>query len=501
MHLTSAKSESMKTLAFLVTAILLTLLVCQGFSEFQSATIPTSGAIFIDEKNYVKPFGFRIADMMADLLTPNFDDKSSASQWQAGLDDLAAASSNGEITHVQMRIWWSLKIDSQGNPGDDFITPKLGSADGLDSPWGTQWSIMNNDTWKRWYFGYIARGQQPLAYGPSAIQRLRDKGFKMELAISGAWGESGDLAKPGGSNASIGGWGAREANFPNWIAAGGGDQFLENYKNNVLLPVANFAKDYLQDGDIFSLSFEMSYPTSDFTWSHNAKWNSTIDAVRDVFRAAGKRIVLTLDHCGWFDDFSLGYDTVKLLNASAPIGSDNKGISGAKYLGNLDFISFSNWLPLILQSEMKTTWADTDVTWLVDHWFSNPNFDQVGTGYSSVPRVAGRDIIADCRALAQVMGRLVLQNTGWESRHGFLYTSPRRGSGTTPDSMEQRVAWASQLAAIWDSRSNYTAWCAGQDFERYCRDKADDPNSLDTSWRGAPAQTAIIDGIKDVLAH
>jgi hypothetical protein len=484
-----------------VAIILLSILVSQAIGASMSVTIHNSGIIVVSESDYVRPFGFRIADMMTDLLPPNFDDRSSATQWEAALDDLAAASPNGEITHVQMRIWWSLKIDSQGNPGDDFITPKLGSADGLGNPWGTQWSIMINNTWKRWYFGCIAPDQQPLAYGPSAIQRLRAKGFKLELAISGAWGESGDLAKPGGSSASIGGWGAREANFPNWIAAGGGDQFLENYKNNVLLPVANFAKDYLQDGDIFSLSFEMSYPTSDFTWSHNAKWSETINAVRDVFRAAGKRIVLTLDHCGWFDDFGLGYDAVKLLNASAPITSGNKGISGAKYLSNLDFISFSNWLPLILQSEMKTTWADTDVPWLVNHWYSNPNLDKVGTGYSAVPRVAGRDFIADCRALAQVMGKLVLQNTGWESSRGFLYHSPNRVSGATADLMEQRVAWASQVSAIWDSRSNYTSWCAGQDFERYCGDKAANPNSLDTSWRGAPAETVIINGINNVLAH
>jgi hypothetical protein len=490
----------MRNLTF-ATIVLLSILASEVVVAYQSATIRNSGSIAVTESSYVKPFAFRIADMMTDLLPPNFDDRSSATAWQAALDDLAAASPNGEITHVQMRIWWSLKIDSQGNAGDDFITPKLGSADGIGNPWGTQWSIMINDTWKRWYFGYIAPGQSPLAYGPSAIERLRAKGFKLELAVSGAWGESGDLAKPGGSTAAIGGWGAREANFPAWIAAGGGNQFLENYKNNVLLPAANFAKGYLQDGDIFSLSFEMSYPTSDFTWLHNAKWNSTIDAVRNVFRVAGKRIVLTLDHCGWFDDFGLGYDAVKLLSASAPIGSDNKGISGAKYLGNLDFISFSNWLPLILQSEMKTTWADTDVPWLVNHWFSNPNFPKVGTGYGGVPSGGNRDIIADCRALAQVMGKLILQNTGWESSHGFLYHSPNRVGGTTSDSMEQRVAWASQVAAIWDSRSNYTSWCAGQDFERYCRDKAADPNSLDTSWRGAPAETVIIDGIKNVLAH
>jgi hypothetical protein len=468
----------------------------------QSVSINSTGLISnsVPNEYEVTPFSIRIADMMTDLVNPNFDDRSSAMQWQAALDNLSAASPNGEITHVQMRVWWSLMIDNQGNPGDNFITPRLGSTDGIGNPWGTQWSIMMNDTWKRWYFGYIAPGQQPLPYGPGAIQRLRNKNFKLELAVSGAWGEGPTaLAKPGGDTCNIGGWGAREANFPNWIAAGGGDQFLENYKNNVLLPVANFVKDYLQDGDIFSLSFEMSYPTADFTWSHNAKWNETINAVRDVFSAAGKHIILTLDHCGWYDDYGLGYDAVKLLNPSAPLGSSNKGMAGAKYLANLDFISFSNWLPLVLQSEMKTTWADTDVPNLVNHWFANPNFEKPGTGYSAVPAVEGRDIIADCRALAQVMGKLILQNTGWESSHGFLYHSPNRVSGATVDLMEQRVAWAAQLGAIADNRSQWQTWCAGQDFERYCEDKATNPTNLGASWRNAPAQEAIISGIRSIL--
>jgi len=499
--------------AAVVAVILFALFLSPALSIVENQrTIANSGTIALREKDYVQPFGFRIADMMTDLLPPNFDFEPEANAWQAALNDLKAASPNGEITHVQLRIWWSLLIDEYGNTGDNFITPKLGSNDGKGNEWGTQWSIMrrkmtstgnqipadpNTPIWKRWYFGQGV----PLAYGPSAVERIHDAGLKVELAVSGAWGEGPTgLAKPGGDTCNIGGWDEKESSYPEWIAAGGGDQFIENYKNNVLLPVANFAKDYLQDGDIFSLSFEMVYPTADFTWSHNAKWNETINAVRDVFRAAGKRIVLTLDHCGWFDDTSLGYDAVKLQNPSAPLGSSNKGISGAKYLANLDFISFSNWLPLVLQSEMKTTWADTDVPWLVNHWFANPNFYKVGTGYGDVPAVIGRDIVADMRALSQVMGKLVLQNTGWESSHGFLYNSPNRVSSTV-DLKEQRVAWAAQLGALDDNRSQWQSWCAGQDFERYAEDKATDPTNLGASWHNAPAQTAIIDGIRSILSQ
>jgi hypothetical protein len=485
----------MKSATIAAIIILFLVLDCQAFAltGFQSTTIHSSGTIFVDEKSYVKPFGFRIADMMADLIQPNFDDESSASQWQAALNDLAAASPNGEITHVQMRIWWDLQ--------DGFIVPQLYSTDSYGNLWGGQWVIMNNETWKRWYFGYIAPGQPPLAYGPSAVQRIHGKGFKFELAISGAW-ENGDMVKPGGdhdfggspSTAGVGGWGAREANNANWTAAGGGDQFLTNYENNVLLPVANFVKDYLQDGDIFCMSFEMSYPTADFTWSHNSKWVQIINDVRQVFRSAGKRIVLTLDHCGWFDDSSLGYTAVKILNPNAPIDASQQGISGASYLGNLDFVSVSWWLPLILQEQVPANWTDADIPWVTNAWFNNTNFDSVG-----IPRIAGRDMIADLRAFSQVTGRLVIMNTGWENRHGFLYTSPSRYSSNTPDNEEQRVAWAAQLAAIQDPRSNFTAWCAGQDFERYCRDKSAEPDFIDTSWRNAPAESAIIAGIRSIV--
>jgi hypothetical protein len=247
----------------------------------------------------------------------------------------------------------------------------------------------------------------------------------------------------------------------------------------------------------------MSYPTADFEWNHNAKWDQIINDVRNVFKAAGKNIILTIDNCGWFDDSGLGYNAVKYLNSSeATVNASDQGISGATFLANLDFISFSNWLPLILQSQEKTTWNDSDVSWLINCWFANPNFYKTGV----YPYVIGRNIFDDCRALSKVMtstydpnGTLVLMNTGWESSHGFLYHSPNRVANATVDLEEQKVAWAAQLGALADPRSQWQSWCAGQDFERYVEDKATDPTDLSTSWRNAPAQAVIIDGIDKIL--
>lgn len=461
-----------------LTICLVSVLTIGTFSSalLSPLTIGSQGSIFIPEEDYVRPFGFRIADIMVDILLPNFDDRSYSSNWQAALDDLAATSPNDEITHVQLRIFW--KIDP--NNRSTWEHPTLGSND------PTQQAVMNN--WKRWLFG---AGTPSLAYGPSAVQRIRQAGFKLELCMSVCWNPGvGTLADA----TPVWDWGGREADY-----SFNGELFLDNYLNNVLLPVVNFVKDYFGNGDILMLGFEMVYPTADFAWSHNQKWISIIDTVRSTFRSAGKSVVLTIDHCGWFDDFGLGYNAVKLRNAQAPISSNKPGISGASYLGRLDFISVSWWLPLILSQEVPSTWNETDISWVSDAWFNNKNFFKVGTGYGGVPGVYGRDVIADFRALTVVMNKTMLLNTGWENCHGFLSTSPRRASSTV-DNQEQRLAWKAQLAAIRDQRSNYTAWCAGQDFERYCRDKAAQPSSIDTSWRNAPAQEAIISDIRVITS-
>lgn len=450
-----------------------------------ATVIRCEGSVLADGGFYVRPFGFRIADMMADLLRPDFDDRSYSTSWQQALDDLAEASPNGEITHVQMRIWWDLS--------DDFITPQLWSLDGAQNP------IMQDENWKRWYFGYIAPEDPPLAYGPCALERIRAKGFKYELAISGAW--EGDVVKPGGTNTPVGAWGARESDYPSWIEAGGGDQFLENYKNNVLLPVANFVKDYLQDGDIFSLSFEMTYPTADFTWSHNAKWTAIVAEIRQVFIDAGKSGVIIGSHeCSWYDDFGLGHDSVKIINSSAPLGSSYEGISGATWLKTLDLVIISWWNPVILASEVPSVWNDSHISLVVEAWYHNKQEPKVGTGYSGVPAVFDRDYVQDLRVFSQLMGVKVLLNTGYENRHGMIAQNPRRSGLYTPDSQEQRIAWIGQIRALTDpDRSNYTSWLAGQDFERYVRDKAVYPDRMDASWRNAPAETAIIEEIRAIV--
>ena len=203
----------------------LSILLLNEASAFLSCTsiVTSRGSIFIPGIYYVKPFGFRIADMMVDLLPPDFDDKWYSAAWQAALDDLASASPNGEITHVQQRIFW--RVDPADRSTWEY--PQLGSND------PSQQNVMNN--WTRWFFG---AGDQPLVYGPSAAQRIRQAGFKLELCMSTCWNPGvGTLADA----IPVWRWGGREADY-NFS----GELFLDNYLNNVLLPVVNLVKDYLE---------------------------------------------------------------------------------------------------------------------------------------------------------------------------------------------------------------------------------------------------------------
>jgi len=428
----------------------------------------------------VGTFQFRIADFMADILVPDFDSQFEADIWQLALDDLRQASPNGEITHVQMRIWETYAIDN--DTGGIVVPPHLGSSD------YEQNRVMQN--WQRWYFGF----GDPLIYGPSAAERIHNAGFNMEFSISVAWDQTNRNTIT--DNTRVFAWGARESDFPLFD----GELYLQYYMDNVLRPTAQFlaSNPNFVSGDIFMLALEMVYPTADFTWNHNSQWFTMINETRQIFQNAGKDILLTVDHAGWFDDEGLGYNAVKQLNPEAPITSDRKGISGATYLGDLDFVSVSWWLPLVLASEVPSTWSERDISWVTEAWFNNKNFDKVGTGYNGTLRIAGRNMIADMRALATVMNKRILLNTGWENRHGFIASSPRGGSNIT-DPLEQKLAWMSQLIALGDkARSKPEQWLAGQDFERYTRDKSLFPDYIDTSWWNAPAQSAIMAEIRAI---
>jgi len=463
----------MTRIMIVATCTLWVLLICQAYCLEPAVSINGRGQIFITERLRVNQFGFRIADMMVDLLSPNLDDRYCANSWQQGLDDLKTASPNGEITHVQLRTFWKIPNISDQTT---WNTPLLGA---YDEPNGGQQAMVDN--WKNWIFGSPT---EP-AYEPCVAKRIHNAGFKLEFCLSTAWTGNGTIAD------SIPVFNDRnESDYPSF----NGELFLQNYMDNCLIPVTQFlaSSPNFLSGDIFMLSFEMCYPYCDFAWSHNEKWTSIIQTVRDIFRAAGKSVPLTIDHNSWYNDFGLGYNAVKLLNADAPIDAETRGISGASYLKELDFISLSFWLELLREEDIPTTWNDTHIDTLVlPAWSNCPRWYKVGTGYNSVPGQWGRDFLADFGALSKVMNDTkILLNTGWENGHETLYYSGRL-SGGSYDNEAQKVAWAGQVRAV-----RKQSWCAGQDFERYCEDKQSDPSLIDTSWRKSIAEAAIIQEIR-----
>ena len=406
---------------------------------------------------------------MVDLLPPNLDDNTYALAWQQALDDLASASANGEITHVQLRTFW--RIDPAVRSTWEY--PELGAVESA----GQQAMC---DNWQTWIFGTPT-------YGSSAAKRIHDAGFQLEFCLTTAWTDSGTVADA----TPVFDAGAKEADY-NFD----GDLFLRNYMDNCLRPMAQFlaSSQNFQNGDIFMLAFELCYPSADFMWLHNARWAQMIIEVRQIFSSVGKTgVMLTVDVSSWWDDQGLGYDSVKLQKPDAPIYETWKGISGATYLSQLDFISVSHWLPLLRLEDVPTIWSDSDVSWVAQAWRDNMNYFKLGTGYNVNPGVFGRDFIADYAALSTVLGgKKILMNSGWKNAHGTL-VNPHGGGAV--DNVEQKIAWAAQLLALKGQ-----SWCAGQDFERYCRDKAAQPTTVDTSWRKASAEQAIMAGIRNVLS-
>jgi len=439
-------------------------------------TISSEGSIFIPEILRVKKFGFRIADIMVDLIPPNFDDSWYENYWQQCLDDLVVASQNGETTHVQLRLFW--RIDPTNRTTWEY--PELGAG---DAPSGGQDLVMQH--WQSWIFG-----EPEPRYDPCAAERIHNAGLNLEICMSTSWypgnGTLADVLY------SVFGWDGREANAPEYPFDG--ELFLLNYMDNCLRPLAQFLANssYFLDGDIFMLGFEMGYPTADFTWLHNERWISMINEIRQIFRSAGKSVVLTIDHSGWYNDWGLGHDAVALLSDNPP---SLPGISGATYLAELDFISLSFWLEMLRDEDIPDVWDESYIdSIVVPAWYSCPRWFKTGTGHDAVPSEYGRNFIADFGALSQVMnGKKILLNTGYSNEHYTLVHSGRR-SGDSPDSMAQKVAWVGQIRALGNN-----SWCAGQDFERYVLDKAVYPDHIDNSWRNAPAQDAIIEEIQAIL--
>lgn len=466
-------------------------------AAFPPAVIRSSGSIGPIQTVNVDSLSLWIADFMADLLSPNFDSSGDAQRWQNALQDLIDAQHtpppNSEVTHIQMRIWYDINLGA-GSTAADWVNPYLGSADSGQTP------VMNNNQWQRWYFNR----DNNLQAGLSAAQRIHSAGLNMEFIVSGAWNRDiSDPAKPPPFFR-----GRREADYPEWMAAGGGETFLRNYYENVLRPVADFVAQSpnFVNGDIFGVALEMVYPEADFTWLHNDTWirminggtgstpylddDPTKPGIRRIFQDAGKGgVILTLQHQGWYDDYGLGYNAVKQINPSANLGTQYQGLSGASYLSVFDFISISEWVTVVRRQDAPpdgTPWNESGRYLFRDGWFNDLTYAKTGT-----PSQQGRNLIQDFATLSEVMnGTKILMNSGYESRHYAGVTWPPSG---TLDHTAQREAWAGHLLAL----ANQT-WCAGQDFERYTEDKAYNPNDSRTSWRNALAQDVIISIIASI---
>ena len=462
------------------------------FAALQSSTtIDAAGYILNDVSiNYT----YRIADFMVDILPPNMNSQSYANAWQDALNDLKTASPNGEITHVQMRTFWKTPGDT-GPDLDDASSwnyPEEGAYDTYNLPRGQMGMAAN---WQSWIFG------DPAPTYDCAAKRIHDAGLKVEFCLGGCWGGTDTIAGmiPVFHEDA-------EADYPSF----NGTTFLTNYMDDILRPMAQFlaSNDNFQNGDIFMLTFENWYHNQDvdFAWNHSDQWISMIEEIRQIFANAGKSgVLLTMDNTGWWDDFGLGATGLQVL-IDAGLAEDNQfdvgdtravGMSGCPYYSYLDFLSVSSWIGLLLPEQVPETWDESHVkSLIVPAWHNVLRFDKAGTGHGMIPAEEGRDLINDYWAVSQALGVPVLTNCGWTNGHSHLASSnPAGGSGGAYDQMAQKVAWMAQIRALGgDSRG----WCCGQDFERYCENKASG-TSVNTSWRNAPAQTAIIDEIRSIL--
>lgn len=439
-----------KAQALLICALLV--LVCSSLPV--SAVLPGQKAIpsrgYISIPDEVPWFSIRIADFMPVRDTyADMDDSRQASYFQAALDDLASASPNEEITHVQLRLYWTIDRTSY----ETMSHPYLGSAD------PSQAELMNN--WQSWYFG----NPTPTT-GKSAIQRIREAGFKLEIGLSVSWipGAAVNIPPPFSRY-------AREADYPGF----NGSLFVDNYWNNCLKPIAEAARDsgLLEAGDVFFIGFENYYAECDHPRLHSTEYMDAIAELRSTLPPS----VLISDHItGWYDDRGLGNDY-------------SEGFLNIAYLAALDLMAPSMWNPWLRTEDLPATAAG-----IRDAHFRNMRFDAIGTGYNGVPRVPGRDFMNDAQLIYEKWGTKLIWNSGLRNVYGATtWDAPEHGGVPSAEGeAEQAAFWAGRLMAL----SNQT-WCAGQDFERYCEPAAF--GSYTASWRGRPAETAIIDGIRAVL--
>jgi len=375
----------------------------------------------------------------------DMDNPTQAARFQAALDALKAASPNGEITHVQIRLYWTVDRTSY----ETMSHPYLGSTD------PGQQTIMNN--WRRWIFG-----NPPPATGRSVIQRIKDAGFKIEFGLSVSFipGDGVNIPPPFGRY-------AREANFPGFD----GSVFVQDYWNNCVRPLAEEAAPFLSAGDGFFIGFENYYPESDHPRIHSAEYTVLINNLRAILSAG----VYVSEHItGWYDDRGLGYNYTE-------------GFLNIAYLADLDVIEPSIWTPWLTTAQLPATPENIRVA-----HFNNLNFNKTGTDLGG--GIPGRDFMYDCSLIYQKWGTPLLWNSGLRNCYGATtWPNPERTCVVTQAGIqEQADFWAGRLLALKGQ-----SWCAGQDFERYCEPPTF--TGYTASWRGRPAEASIITGIRLIL--
>ncbi len=417
-----------------------------------SATMRSSGAVGSGvPSGTVGYFSMRIVDFMPLRDTfPNMDDNIYVQRYEATINELASASPNGEITHVQLRLYWQVDPANEA----DWNYPRLGSPD------SSQAELMNS--WRRWYFG------EGLPAGQSAIERIKARGFKVSIGLSVSWNaalRTTNVPPPLRRFAS-------EADFPTFD----GDLFVTNYMHNVLQPVAELAASsgLLTSGDVFFIGFENYDPSADHPRLHSAAYSNMLSQLRAILPSG---VLITEDVQGWYED--------RILGLSGP-----NGVLNIPYLGDLDFISISMWVPWLSSSDLPATPQEVR-----DAHFNNLRFEKRYTGYNGVPAVPGRDYMLDFQDIYTTFGRRVLMNSGLRNVYGSITSTTPEGTtgAVTPEGIqEQANFWAGRLLAL-----NGQDWCAGQDFERYV--EASTYGTYTTSVRGRPAQTEIINGIRTIL--